>query len=104
MGKAYAFGAVVCEELLRSVVMALRGRVGAGGRDWPLWGVLATAAAGGVFQMALLHNARAARLLWGAALGVAQIGEAFLFGAAAVLFGQALISLHQNQIPPRKSG
>ena len=102
MGKAYAFGAVVCEELLRSVVMALRGRAAAGGRGWALWGVLATAAAGGVLQLALLHNAGAARLLGGAALGVAQIGEAFLFGAAAVFLGQALIALPQSRIPPRK--
>lgn len=93
MGKAYAFGAVVCEELLRSVVMGLRGRLASQGRGWPLWGVLATAVAGGVLQLALLRNARAASLLGGAALGVAQIGEAFLFGVGAVCLGQAFLWL-----------
>ena len=99
MGKAYAFGAVVCEELLRSVVMAIRGRAKCGSNGWPLWAVLATALAGGGLQVGLLGNVWAARLLGGAALGGGQIGEAFLFGAVAVFIGQALISLQQNQTP-----
>jgi len=98
MGKAYAFGAVVCEELLRSMVMALRSRAKGGRSGWPLWAVLATAVAGGGLQVALLGNPWAAHLLGGAPLGVAQIGEAFLYGAAAVFIGQALISLQQTQV------
>ena len=103
MGKAYAFGAVVCEELLRSVVMGFRGRSGFQGRGWPLWGVLATAAACGVLQLALLRNAWAAALLGGAALGLAQIGEAFLFGVGAVCLGQALIWLQSTHYSSRDS-
>jgi Ca2+-transporting ATPase len=104
MGKAYAFGAVVCEELLRSVVMAFRSRAKVGRSGWPLWAVLVTAVAGGGLQVTLLGNPWAARLLGGAALGGAQIGEAFLFGVAAVVTGQALISMQQNQTPPLERG
>ena len=97
MGKAYAFGAIVCEELLRSVVMGLQGRAALGGGGWPLWGVLGTAVAGGLLQTALLRNEWAARLLGGTSLGMAQMGEAFLFGVAAVFIGQAVLFFQQNR-------
>jgi Ca2+-transporting ATPase len=96
MGKAYAFGAIICEELLRSVVLGLQGRAALGSGGWALWGVLGTAVAGGLLQMALLRNEWAARLLGGTSLGMAQMGEAFLFGVAAVFVGQAVLSFQGN--------
>jgi len=104
MGKAYAFGSIVFEELLRSVVMGLRGRAAAGSGSGALWGLTATAVGGVLIQTALLRNEWAACFLGGTPLRVLQIGEAFLFGAAAVFLGQSLISLQRNPGQPKKLG
>jgi Ca2+-transporting ATPase len=97
MGKAYAFGAVVFEQLLRSVVMGLKGLATGGGGGGALWGVTATAFGGVATQTALMCNEWAASILGGTPLHLIQIGEAFLFGAAAVFLGQSLIAFQRNR-------
>jgi Ca2+-transporting ATPase len=96
MGKAYAFGTVVFEELLRAILMGFCGRSEASVGGLALWGALGTAVVGGGLQVAILGSDWAAHLLGGAALGRSQIGEAFLFGAAAVLVGQILVSFQSE--------
>ena len=104
MGKAYAFGAVVFEELLRAMVMGLQCRAVAGFGGGALWGLAASAGGGVVIQLGLLRNEWAACLLGGTSLRWGQIGEAFLFGAAAVLLGQILNSLRCNQTQSKRLG
>lgn len=92
-GKAYAFGAVVFEELLRSVVIGTEARiraVGVGGVG-SMMGLAVTMAMGCLVQVLLLRMEWAAQLLGASALSLEQIVEAFSFGGVAVCVGRLVL-------------
>jgi Ca2+-transporting ATPase len=96
VGNAYAFGAVVFEELLRSVVMGVEARAGIRGGWAPMWGLVLTAFVGGGVQLVLMRAQWAAPRFGAAVLSWGQIGEAALFGAVAVLLGRGLVWLGEQ--------
>jgi Ca2+-transporting ATPase len=102
VGKSYAFGAVVFEELLRSVVIGLEPSPGAGGSRRAVLGLMATMIAGSLVQVALLRVESAAHLLGAAPLTGAQIVEAFFLGATAVCAGRFALLLRRRSgpVPP----
>jgi Ca2+-transporting ATPase len=92
-GKAYAFGAVVFEELLRSVVIGAEARtraVGVGGAG-SMGGLVVTMAMGCLVQVLLMRVEWAAQLLGASALSPGQIVEAFSFGGVAVCVGRLVL-------------
>jgi Ca2+-transporting ATPase len=94
-GKAYAFGAVVFEELLRSVVIGAEARiraVGVGGAG-RLGGLVVTMAMGCLVQVLLMRVDWAAQLLGATALSPGQIAEAFSLGGVAVCVGRLVLFL-----------
>jgi Ca2+-transporting ATPase len=113
VGKSYAFGTVVFEELLRSAVVGVEGNrpaggfVGAeaeaagsaGGSMRILAGLLTAVIVGSLVQVALLRAHSASQLLGAAALTDWQIAEAFFLGATAVCMGRFALFLRRGSGP-----
>ncbi len=100
VGKSYAFGAVVFEELLRSAVIGLERGLTAGtpgnGSRRVLAGLLGTVIVGSLLQVALLRAHSASHLLGAASLKGWQIWEAFFLGATAVFLGRVALCLRRG--------